>query len=90
MAKRIVTATSKDKDGDITELCTNIGWWGKVTKEQAIDDIESGTYEYYARGEFSPRDSKIEVVNGHLGKYLRTVRDGIQGNNLDELRDCYY
>ena len=89
MATRIVTATEKDRDGDITGLCSGTGgWWGKVSRAQAIYDIELGTHEYYARGRSSPKESLIEVVNSPYGKYLRTVADGVLGNNLDELPNC--
>ena len=88
MIKRIVTATAKDKHGDITCLCNITEGWLRVTKEQAIDHIDQRTYKYYARGPLSQKESEIEVVNGPYGRYLRTVRDGISSNNLDKLPDC--
>ncbi len=83
MAKRYVYKTKKDQDGDILALCNDTATWSPRQKAGAIQDIELGTHSYYVRGE-----TKIEVVNGPNGKYLRTQRDGSSSNNLDELPDC--
>ena len=88
MEKRIVRATEKDMDGDITALCNNFESWGRVSKTLAILQIEFKMYEYYARGIGAYKESEIEVVDGPNGKYLRTKPDGIAANNLDNLPDC--
>jgi len=82
MAIRQVTATGKDSEGDMTKLC---GDFGSSTKQQAIDDSESGAHEYRSGG------SLVEVVHDSSvsgGKYLRTKPNGGTANNLDNLPDC--
>lgn len=86
MAKRYVYKTGKDRDGDITKLCNEDAYWSPRAKADAISDIENGTYEYWVP--WKSGETKITVVNGATGKYLRTQRDGSTGNNLDELPDC--
>ena len=85
--KRDVTATGKNRDGDIVSLCNSGKFWSPRYKSSAIEDIESGLYEYWVNWLRYP-ESKIHVVNGPTGKYLRTNRDGSGGNNLDDLPDC--
>ena len=87
MADRQVTATGKDKDGDITKLCNPGETWSPRSKDEAIDDIEKGRHSYFVRTRSAGR-TNIEVVNGPNGKYLRTHGDSTTGNNLDELPDC--
>lgn len=87
MAKRYVTKTGKDRDGDITKLCEPGQSWSPRLKADAITDIESGTHEYWVNWTHYP-ETKIRVVNGANGKYLRTDRDSTSRNNLDDLPDC--
>ena len=87
MAKRYVTKTGKDRDGDITKLCQPGQPWSPRLKADAIADIESGTHEYWVNWTHHP-ETKIRVVNGSSGKYLRTDRDSTSRNNLDDLPDC--
>jgi hypothetical protein len=87
MAKRYVTKTGKDRDGDITKLCQPGESWSPRQKADAISDIESGTHEYWVSWTHSP-ETKIRVVNSSNGKYLRTDRDTTSRNNLDDLPDC--
>lgn len=87
MATRYVNKSGKDKDGDITKLCNSGQAWSPRLKADAIRDIDDGVHEYrvaWADGQ----DTKIGVVNGTTGKYLRTQRDGSTKNNLDDLPDC--
>lgn len=82
MATRQVTATGKDRDGDITKLC---GSFGSRSKLDAISDITNGVHVYKSG------TSIVEVVENPTvkdGMYLRTKADGSTGNNLDELKDC--
>jgi len=44
MADRQVTASGKDKDGDITKLCKSGEAWSPRQKADAIRDIENGTH----------------------------------------------
>lgn len=87
MAERAVHNTEKDEDGDITALCNPGADWSPRSKAGAIADIESETGPNYYVPWKSGR-TEITVVKGPNGKYLRTVRDGSTGNNLDELPDC--
>ena len=87
MAKRYVRQTGKDKDGDITRLCNSGEFWSPRSKADAIQDSESGTHEYWVNWANYP-ETKIRVVTGTRGKYLRTDRDQTSKNNLDDLPDC--
>lgn len=87
MAKRYVRQTGKDKDGDITRLCNSGQFWSPRSKADAIQDIESGTHEYWVNWANYP-ETRIRVVTGTRGKYLRTDRDETSKNNLDDLPDC--
>ena len=89
MAKRYVRQSGKDRDGDITKLCNSDAgiYWSPRSKSDAISDIESGAHEYWVNWLHSP-ETKIRVVNGRYGKYLRTDRDSTSKNNLDDLPDC--
>ncbi len=49
MIEREVTRTRKDKDGDITALCNPGNYWSPKSKSDAIQDIESGNYNYYVK-----------------------------------------
>lgn len=87
MTKRYVRQTGKDSDGDITRLCNSGYEWSPRSKAKAISDIETGVHEYWVNWANSP-ETKIHVVNGPNGKYLRTDRDQTHRNNLDDLPDC--
>ena len=87
MADRRVTATGKDKDGDITKLCKTGEWWSPVGKATAINEIENGTHSYYVQ-DGSGNRADIHVVGSGTSKYLRTNADASSSNNLDNLPDC--
>ena len=87
MAKRYVTRSGKDRDGDITRLCNPGADWSPRTKASAIADIDGGTHEYWVNWTNAP-ETRIRVVAGTNGKYLRTDRDTTSRNNLDDLTDC--
>jgi hypothetical protein len=92
---KIVKRTGKDSDGDITSLCGD-GWtrsklnaiagdgWTR-SKANAIADIDGRTVEYRVN---SARGPLVDVIPGRTGKYLRSVADGRDPNNLDNLPDC--
>jgi hypothetical protein len=87
MAERFVTASGKDRDGDITRLCKAGEFWSPRSKVDAINDIDGRTHSYaviWPDGKRTP----VTVVNGSTGKYLRTDRDGTTHNNLRDLPDC--
>ena len=85
--KRYVTSTSKDVNGDITALCNSSAIWSPRMKWSAISDIENGVHEYWVAWSSSP-ETRIHVVSGQSGKYLRTDRDATSRNNLSDLPDC--
>lgn len=87
MAKRYVYKTGKNSQGDITKLCNDGQVWSPRMKADAITDIDNGIHEYWVPWANSP-ETKIRVVNGTTGKYLRTDRDQTSKNNLDDLPDC--
>ena len=86
MSDRDVTRTGKDVDGDITKLCNPERSWSPRSKKDAIHDIESGDHTYYVP--WTSGRTKIKVVDGPSGKYLRTDSDGTSKNNLDDLPNC--
>ena len=86
MAKRQVTHTRKDDEGDITALCNPGAIWSPRSKTLAISDIEKGTHSYFVKVGINEVD--IKVIRGSTGKYLRTDPDRTSTNNLDDLPDC--
>ena len=85
MAKRRVTRTGKDKEGDITKLC---GEWGSASTALAIKEIEDGTHSYYVQDALG-RTADVHVVKDTTkGKYLRTDANSDCSDNLDNLPDC--
>lgn len=86
MADRAVRKTGKNSQGDITSLCNDGDFWSPRSKLDAIDDIERGIHTYYVP--WTNGRTEIRVVQGSNGKYLRTDRDQITRNNLDDLPDC--
>jgi hypothetical protein len=87
MADRQVTASGKDKDGDITKLCKAGETWSPRPKADAIRDIENGLHTYFVHQAGTTRVN-VTVVNGATGKYLRSTADKSSKNNLDNLPDC--
>ena len=85
MTRRRVTKTGK-RDDDIVALCNPGSSWERVSKTQAIKDIEGNTNSYYVEEALPAVD--VRVVNGSNGKYLRTTADSSSKNNLDNLPDC--
>lgn len=86
MADRRVTASGKDRDGDITRLCNSGEYWSPRSKADAISDIESKTHSYFV--DRAGYRTDIHVVNEGGKKYLRTSADKTSQNNLDNLPDC--
>lgn len=84
---RRVTASGKDKDGDITALCNSGEIWSPRQISSAINDIEGGSYRYYVRDtQGNEVDVKVGSRNG--SKYLYTEADQSSANNLDNLPNC--
>jgi len=87
MADRQVTATGKDKDGDIIRLCNSTSLWSPRSKSDVIYDIENGLHRYFVSISYL-EDVDIKVVLRDGKKYLRTDPDKTTSNNLDNLPDC--
>jgi hypothetical protein len=86
MADRAVTQVRKRNDGRPIGLCNPNESWSPRRAADVIADIESGTHRYFVDANGS--QTSIAVVNGRLGKYLRSGPDVTTGNNLSELPDC--
>jgi hypothetical protein len=80
---REVTAVRKGPKHTISHLCNKDAPWSPVTVRQAIREIRAGTAKYFAR--FEDTLVEIRVVDG---RYLRTVADDTERNNLDNLPRC--
>lgn len=59
----------------------------KLTQPDAIRGIESGKWNFYVEVNGS-RVSVIVSTSAHGNKYLKTVSDGEQPNNLLSLPEC--
>lgn len=87
MAKRQVTQTKKDKDGDILALCNPRQIWSPVSKSKAISEIEKKINAYFVK--INNDEVNIYVAKKSDGsKYLKTEPDTNKENNLDNLPDC--
>ena len=61
--------------------------WGRVTEQQAVDEIDNGVHNYYVQ---QPGTNRVEVVTywAHGAKHVRTTPDQSSNNNLVNLPDC--
>ena len=57
------------------------------SRADAISDIEDGIHEYYVHWGYGI-ETDIRVVKAPYGKYLRTDRDNMAKNNLDDFPGC--
>jgi Protein of unknown function (DUF3892) len=65
----------------------NTGQRWKISQEEAIRSIESGKWEFHVR--VGLRDVKVVVAMSSYGhKYIKTVADGYQPDNLLSLPEC--
>jgi hypothetical protein len=85
MSDRPVTHSRKDSKGNITALGNPGQSWSVRPSANAISDIETGLNTYYVP--WVSGATRITVVKGASGKYLRTDRDNTARNNLDDLPD---
>ena len=86
MAERPVTKTAKGPDGEITALCNDEAWWSPRSRDDAINDIESGEHTYYVAWTYG--QTEVRVAMNDTRKYLRTDKDSRPRNNLADLPDC--
>ena len=59
----------------------------KRSQQQAIQDIESGTYSYYVSAQGKAVDV-IVATSRYGNKYIKTTADGEHPNNLLSLPEC--
>lgn len=83
-----ITCINKSDRSNPHERITYIGGsnW-KITQQEAIAGIERGEWAFYV----SVNGSEVDVIvaESRFGnKYLKTVRDGEQPNNLLSLPEC--
>lgn len=65
----------------------NDGKRWKRTQEQAIEDINSGTYKYWVH--VNNKSVWVEVATSRFGnEYIKTEADGEDQNNLLSLPEC--
>lgn len=87
MADRRVKKSGKDKDGDITKLCSAGEAWSPRSKANVISDIEGNLHRYYVdEAGYATDVSVVKRTDGT--KFLRTSADKTSKNNLDNLPDC--
>lgn len=60
----------------------------RISLERAIEGIESGKWSFYVNANGAFINVIISVHNGR--KYLKTVNDGLEPNNLLSLPECLY
>jgi hypothetical protein len=58
----------------------------RLSLAEAISGIEQGKWAFYSTGGGRTADVIIAMHNGH--KYLKTVADGVQPDNLLKLPEC--
>ena len=87
MADRQVTASGKDKDGDITKLCKAGETWSPRPKADAIRDIENGLHTSVVPQPGTTR-APVTVVDRPTGSYRRTTGTNSWKDNPDDHPDC--
>lgn len=95
MAQYSVTCITKPNRESTHEYITHIGGsingtrW-KITREEAIRQIETKTNSFYVTDPTNPfKRSTVGVIRPALGyPYLRTYADGDWDNNLLSLTQC--
>ena len=79
---RRVTATKKDRNGNIVALC-NVGQsWSPRHKKDVLMDIRAGRKSYYVQQ--APQRSYVHASKGSL----ETKADAASLNHLDKLPTC--
>jgi len=60
----------------------------KLSQEAAISGIESGKWSFFVKGYNNSKVDVIVATSTRGNKYLKTVADGEQPNNLLSLPEC--
>lgn len=88
-----ISCINKNERYNPYEAITHIGGsnsdgskW-KLSRQQAIQSIENGKYQFYVDVNNDP--VRVIVTTSPYGnKYLKTVADGDKPNNLLSLKEC--
>jgi hypothetical protein len=83
---RTVTRARQSK-GKVVALCNPGQSWSPRSTPDVIADIRTGSFRYFA-ADAAGHTSRIRVVRGSHGAYLRTQADATAQNNLDDLPPC--
>ena len=88
MAKQEITKIYRDSAGNISAVWVKNR--GKVSKEEAIQEIIADKHYYYVKDpmEHFLNEAKVTVVCEEDRQYLRTTPDESVLNNLEALPDC--
>ena len=84
MARRRVTKSEKDSDGDITGVCGPEYYYR--AKWGVIEDITAELHEYYVSE--AGYESTVHVYEQNGVQHIKTFADASSANNLDNLPDC--
>lgn len=60
----------------------------KLSQQDAVNAIEAGKYSFYVQINGKPVDV-IVAISRFGNKYIKTVADGEEPNNLLSLMECY-
>jgi len=60
----------------------------KLSEEQAIQGIEQGKWNFYVERPIGDRVAVVIALSAFGNKYLKTMADGEQPNNLLSLPEC--
>lgn len=84
--ERVVTHV-RQTQGKVVAVCHPGKSWSPRSVADVIADLRRGDHRYVA-ADAAGATTRIRVVNGRHGAYLRTQADASAQNNLDELPSC--
>jgi hypothetical protein len=80
---RKVTATKRDRKGNIVALCNAEQSWSPRLKQDVLKDIRAGRKSYYVQ-----QVARRTYVRALSGGGLQTTSDTASDNSLDRLPVC--